>query len=141
MTRISDERLDEIIFQCDYATKYNQFAAVSSADVAEVARELRMLRAENAKLNEYLEHQKECNRQSRKLISELEFVADKLREELSTLRKERFHASALLDCDAKLKVAVTAMKKCIDSSHYEASLYGIIADHLEKALRQIGVCE
>jgi hypothetical protein len=52
----------------------------------EDSEDIRKLRKENEKLCEDLEHERECSRQTRKLITEYEFVIDKLRSELDTFK-------------------------------------------------------
>jgi len=60
MTRLTDSRLTEIILQCDYATQHNQVSMVSTVEVAEVARELKQARAENARLRKALREMRSC---------------------------------------------------------------------------------
>lgn len=72
MTRLTDSRLTEIILQCDYATQHNQVAMVSTVEVAEVARELKQARAENARLRVALQ----------KMRSNLHARVEELEEEM-----------------------------------------------------------
>lgn len=128
MTRLSDERIAEIKALCDYATIHEQFAMVSTVETSQLAEEVLELRDEITLLRFNKWDAKNGHKRT-------ETDLEKFRAEVDLLRKSRNHASSLLDCSERLKIACEALQQM---ARFEPSTPFIPILIAQQALTKIG---
>lgn len=139
MTRLTDEELDATIAEYERRNVNGEFfGVVNKQGMENILYSLKQARSEI----EYLK--KVCyEKQAALLGSDVEWMKclaelNKTREELDTLRKSRNHASSLIDCSERLKIAKEAFSEIVFGIKYSQYIPSQVLRYAEEALTKIG---